>query len=84
MQLGGYDTTYLKTPELGIQYIPLVDDPTYWITEVSAVRVGLSGKLGWTFSTPGYAMIASGTTFSYIPQKVFPTVMKALLKNVDA
>ncbi|TNV79382.1 hypothetical protein FGO68_gene14782 [Halteria grandinella] len=91
LQLGGYDTSYLKLPANGITYVPLTDYNVFWAAKINAVRVGLSDydsdgitELGWTLPSPGYGILDSGTSLMLIPQNVFPNVMKALLRNVSA
>ncbi|TNV80424.1 hypothetical protein FGO68_gene15878 [Halteria grandinella] len=88
LQLGGYDTSYLRNPLKGITYVPLSFYFNFWAPKINAVRVGLSDydydgqtETAWSFTTPNFAVMDSGTTLIYTHNKVFPKLIKAIVKN---
>ncbi|TNV79572.1 hypothetical protein FGO68_gene16302 [Halteria grandinella] len=86
-QLGGYDSTYIKN-SASLSYIPLSDSTMFWDVNVQAFRVGLDDfnakgqPMGWAMQDVSTACLDTGTSLMYLPKRVFPKVIKALLKGL--
>jgi Eukaryotic aspartyl protease len=84
LQIGDYDTAYLRDPTTPISFIPLVDKTIFWDVKVDAVRVGISNfasdmtPMGWTLSG-SIACLDSGTSIAYIPRTLFPSFINSVM-----
>jgi hypothetical protein len=62
----------------------------FWDVNVQAFRVGLDDydakgrPMTWTMQEPSTACLDTGTTLMYLPKRVFPKVIKALLRGLDS
>lgn len=87
LQLGDFDTSYFKDPSQTVEYIPLSDQTMFWDVNVDAFRIGLSDldaygyEVGWSFSDPSTACLDTGTSLMLVPDRVYPQLMKALLRG---
>lgn len=88
-QIGGYDTTYVGSGS-SISYIPLSDSEMFWDVNVQAFRVGLSDSdskgrpMAWVMDKTSTACLDTGTSYMYMPNRVFPKVIKALLRDLSS
>jgi hypothetical protein len=87
IQIGDWDPSYLRDPDIPINYVKLMDNTMFWDVPVSSVRIGYNNYYSngvakaWTFRKTVLCCLDTGTTAILVPVSFFTTFMASLLKD---
>lgn len=88
LQIGGYDTSYLKSTS-DITYLPLLGSTLFYVVSVDAWQVGTTAggafkPSGYTMSYMSPAILDTGTTLMLVPTEFYHPIMSRIVEGTPA